>query len=533
MFEQLKQFLSRLSLGQRLALGAVTIGSILLLLGIAYWAGRPEYALLFGGLSPSDANRIVETLREESVPYQLKEGGTAIWVPRDRVYELRLRFAGEGLVSDGPVGYELFDKNTLGMTDFMQRLNYKRALEGELARTIMSLQQVELAKVHLVLPERSPFRETQVAPSASVLLSLKSGARLTEEQIDGITALVAGAVEGLDPANVTVLDARGNLLSNPDAGNAELALSSTQLKLRQALETHLTEKGQSMLDRVLGPGNAIVRVSATLNFNQSVTERQLIDPESATVISEERLEETGTAGEGSSASSMVRNYELSRTVERIQQNGGDIEYLTVSVILNQRFEPGPDGAPQPRPYTTDELREIEELVKNAVGFRPERGDRFAIHQTRFDTQIDDQIAQELREQRRQEQLNLYLRYGLMVLALGLAVWLLRALVRRMGELTGETQVLIGRIDGKHRALDAPEGVLGALQGKGMPRLESGESDEELVLIDDIYTSRLSSEAKARLKAKHILFEEVQKQVNEKPEEAAEIIRSWLVADMQN
>lgn len=530
MVEQFKQFLSRLSSGQRLALGVVTVGSVLLLLGIAYWAGRPEYALLFGSLSSSDASRIVEALREENIPYQLKEGGTAIWVPRDRVYELRLRFVGEGLVSDGPVGYELFDKNTLGMTDFMQRLNYKRALEGELARTIMSLQQIELAKVHLVLPERSPFRETQIAPSASVLLSLKSGARLTEKQIDGITALVAGAVEGLDPANVTVLDARGNLLSNPDAGNVELAFSSTQLKLRQALEAHLTEKGQSMLDRVVGPGNAIVRVSATLDFNQALTERQIIDPESATVISEERLEEANTGGEGASASSMVRNYELSRTVERIQQNGGHIEYLTVSVILNQRFEPGADGTLQPRPYTENELREIEELIKNAVGFRPERGDRFAIHQTRFDTQIDDQLAQELRQQRRQEQIHLYLRYGLMLLALGLAVWLLRALVRRIGELTGETQVLVGRIDRAHGALGMPKGASGHLQGQSAPGLTAG-SDEELVLIDDIYTSRLSAEAKARLKAKHILFEEVNKQVNEKPEEAAEIIRGWLVADM--
>jgi flagellar M-ring protein FliF len=526
--ESLKQFLSRLTLGQRLALGTVVVGSILLLFGIAYWAGRPEYALLFGGLSPADASRIVETLQEENIPYQLKESGTAIWVPQSRVYELRLRFAGEGVVSDGPVGYELFDKGTLGMTDFMQRLNYKRALEGELARTIMSLQQVELAKVHLVLPERSPFRETQVAPSASVLLVLKQGARLSEQQIDGITALVAGAVEGLQPENVTVLDARGNLLSNPEAGNPELTLSSTQLKLRQALEAHLTEKGQSMLDRVLGPGNAIVRVAATLNFDQSTTERQLIDPESATVISEERLEETGTAGNGTTANSMVRNYELSRTIERIQQNGGNIQYLTVSVILNQRYTVTEDGSRQARPYSEEEMREVEELVKNAVGFNPERGDRIAIHQTRFDTQIDDQLAQELREQRRQEQLNLYIRYGLMALALGLVVWLLRAAMRRVGDLAGTTQVLIGRVD--HEALQAGA-VPEALQGKApTPGLAAG-APEELVMIDDIYTSRLSAEAKARIKAKHLLFEEVQKKVNEKPEEAAEIIRSWMVSDV--
>lgn len=528
--DNLKQFVGRLTLGQQVALTTVILGGIALLIGIAYWAGRPDYALLFGNLEPTDASRIVESLESQNVKYEIRERGTAVYVPREDVYELRLRLAGEGLVSDGPAGYELFDKGTLGMTDFMQKLNLKRALEGELAKTISSIKQVELCRVHLVIPERSPFRDTQAQPSASVVLQLAGNSSLTPQQIEGITELVAGAVEGLTPTDVTILDTRGNLLSNPEAGNTDSMAGNAQLKMQRAIENHLTEKGQSMLDQVLGPGNAIVRVTAVLDFSHKVSEREVIDPESQTVISEEQLEEQGNPG---TAASSVRNYELSRTRERLEKEVGNISYLTVSVILNHARRPVTSAGEEagnenlePTPYTPEELLNIESIVQNAVGFNPERGDRIAIHQTRFDTTVDEQIAEEMLRQRRNEQFELYLRYGLMVLALGLAVWLIRSASRHVTSGTQADDQLQAPSD--DAALTAAQAPLPLTVASEHPALS--EEDDETVVVDDVYTSKLTPEARKRLKAKHLMYEEIKQQVTSEPENAVDVIRSWMAED---
>ncbi len=529
-FDNARAFLARLAPSQRLALGGVLVGGIGLLIAIAYWTSRPDMTLLFAKLGPTDANTVVETLRGEGVPYDLRDNGTSVYVPRDDVYELRLRFASQGLGSDGPVGYELFDKGTLGMTDFMQKLSLKRATEGELARTITSIRQIEMARVHLVVPERSAFAANQKQPTASVVVQTVGGQRLSGEEVEGITSLVAGAVEGLAPENVTILDVRGNLLSNPEKPDEDATLSTNQLKMQHSVETHLAESGQTMLDRVLGPGNAIVRVAAQLDFSRGVEERDLIDPESQTVVSEEKLDEqTG----GDAATSQVRNYELSRTRERIEKSTGDVKYLTVSVILNQKTEQVGEGdaaLPEARPYTDAEVQEIEALVQNAVGFSPARGDRIAIHQTRFDTTADDAAEEQIKSAEQQEMLQLYLRYGLVLLALGLVFWLVRSATRRLMTPAGPVQFDL------HQKTPAAIGKTHVRPDGTIVRVdEHGEQieDDQPVLIDDIYTSRLSGEAKARLKAKHLVFEEIKEHVQNSPNEAADLIRSWLADDIEN
>ncbi len=524
--ENLKHFWFRLSPRQRISITAVLVGSLAVLIAIAYWANRPNYVLLFGNLNPESASRIVDSLKKENIPYKLKDGGTSIYVPEKHVYELRLRFASQGLVDDGTTGYELFDQPTLGgMTDFMQRLNLKRALEGELARTITSIEQVEHSRVHLVLPQRSVFQQTSFPASASVVVQLRKGKTLSIAQIQGITSLVAGAVEGLDPANVTIVDTRGNMLSDPDAYREDVNLSSHQLKFQRELETHLTEKAQSMLDRVLGAKNALVRVAATLDFTQRVSEKELIDPESATVVSEEQLNQENGAN-----SSLVRNYELSRTRERSEQATGEIKYLTVSVILNQRYTyPQDGGDPVPNPYTEEELREIESLVQNAVGFNPERGDRITIFQSQFEKSPEEELIREVQREQQYRMYMQYLRYFLLILAIAGAIWLIRSATRKVAP----PAPIDGGILQPASSTAAPSMLAGGedaevplLEGDDEELLELDEND--LFLLDDVYSSKLSSEAKARLKENRVIYQKIKQTLEENPEESAAIIRSWLM-----
>ncbi|MDT0632360.1 flagellar basal-body MS-ring/collar protein FliF [Rubrivirga sp. S365] len=528
---QLRDFFGRLAPRQRATLAAVVAGGVALLMAVGYWASRPDYALLFGGLDAQNAAAIVERLQGDGVTYDLRDGGTAVFVPRDEVYELRLQFAAEGLVSDGIAGYELFDEGTLGMTDFMQKVSYKRALEGELARTVMNVQGITGARVHLVLPERNPFRDRQVSASASVVLHLGTGAP-GRDQVDAIAALVGGAVEGLSPSNVTVVDDQGTLLSNP-SDSADGSLSSSQLQHQQAVEEHLAEQGQSMLDRVLGPGRAIVRVAANLDFSTTVTDVQRIDPESSTILSEERMDEEGPGG---GAASTVRNYEMTREREQREQGAGQIQFLTVSVILDHRPLPPPTGAAgadvedapvsEPVPYTPAQLAEVDDLVRNAVGFSEERGDRITVHQTRFDTSGDDAFAAEWAAQRKDERLRLYLRYGLMALALGVGAWLLRAATARVGALADEPD------PDEPAALPPVETPqLAAGDGAaGEPALALAEASGGEAVLSDMYTSRLSDEARAQLNARRQFYEKIQKRVTDNPDEAAALIGTWLVED---
>jgi len=284
------------------------------------------------------------------------------------------------------------------------------------------------------------------------------------------------------------------------------------------VEQHLMESGQSMLDQVVGPGHSIVRVSAALDFSRTVSQRDLIDPESQTVISEEQLSEESPEDD---AESMVRNYEVSRTQERTESSTGDIEALTVSVILNQKppAEAAEGEAAEPEPYTEEELQEIESIVKNAVGFDPDRGDRFAIQQTRFSPDANDTMVQQLREEQQMQMIERYVRYGLIVLALLLGVWLVRSIAQR-GALDDDDLMIADGESDDQEALEAKR------------RMDEDDDVEDLVLLDDdMYTSKLSAEAQQALKRKHRLYKEVQNQVLERPDEAAELIRTWLIEDV--
>ncbi len=528
---QVRETVQQLPPQRRLVLGGVVVGVIALLLAVGHWATRPDYALLFGSLPATDAGRVVEQLEAEGVDYDLRDGGASIYVPREEVYGLRLRLATEGVVTDGPAGYELFDGGTLGMTDFMQKLNVKRALEGELARTIGSVRQIDRARVHLVLPERSPFRDQQVTPSASVVLSVRG--TLAPDQVAGVTALVAGAVEGLSPHEVTVLDEAGRMLAGPEAAGADLGLSTAQVRMRQEVEGHLAEAGQSMLDQMLGPGRAVVRVAADLELGRTSTETNAVDPESQTVISEEQQEEAVAGGGG--ASSTVTNYEITRQTTRTEREAGDIQTLTISVLLDEAAPPADLERPReentPTPFSDEQLGQIEALVKNAVGFDEERGDRFALQQIRFSPPAEPESGL-FADADGMMWTGLALRYGLVLLALFLAYRLLRRLADGLAtsaDTPGATPAL-PPVEAQAQLASGEPGRLSVGTSGELRGLPEGTPVRTVEAVDaDPYTAKLAPEARAALAEADVL-EDVRSHVVGDPEAAAAVVRAWLQED---
>ncbi|MBO6586858.1 MAG: flagellar M-ring protein FliF [Gracilimonas sp.] len=407
--ESFQEFFGPLSNAQRAMFVVLMLVVLTIIGGVFYWSQQEENVLLFGSLQPEVAQEIVTELNNRGINYELQESGRAIYVASDKVHELRLELAPMGGSFSDVKGYELFDTNALGMTDFMQQVNKKRALEGELARSINSLEQVEFSRIHLVLPERSPFEDVSVEASASVILNLKKGQALKKEQIEGITSLIAGSVEGLESANVTVLDQAGNRLTDEIDYESELAFGSSQMQLRQKTEAYLTERGQSMLDRVLGAGNSILRVSVEHDFDRVVRESDLIDPDSRTVISEEKREQTNNdevmepvagnvtnnnqtgsvvvASNNNGSTVQTRNYEVNRTREVFEKTQGELKMVSASVLLNykQRFEEGEEGEQTlvSEPYSEQEVEEFKEVVKVALGIQDSRGDQLTVKQVEF------------------------------------------------------------------------------------------------------------------------------------------------------
>ncbi len=384
----------------------------LLLFGLLIWSARDaDYRLLYANLDAADAGAVVGWLKENQIPFRLEGEGRSIYLPVDKVYEARLELAGAGIPQGGGVGFELFDKQSFGMTDFAQKVNYQRALQGELARTIANLSLVEGARVHLALPEKRLFREQQKEATASVILKLVPGRSPNENQVQGIVHLVASSIEGMKPENVTVIDATGRVLSQRQDEGFGGPMTPGMLDYQQQVERRLEERAQSLLDRALGAGGSLVRVTAQLDFSQMEKTEEIFDPNRSAVRSEQVSEEKaggdsagGVPGvesnledgalalggnNSSSRSQETTNYEISKTISRVVAPVGGIKSLSVAVLVGDKpAPPGSDG-PASVPRNDNELVSIENMVSSALGLDANRGDQIEVVAMAFENGFVD------------------------------------------------------------------------------------------------------------------------------------------------
>ena len=395
--DQLLNVWKRMNPNQRLLAGFSLLGVGALVALLLGWAGRPDYQILYTGLKAEDGGKIVEKLRQRKTPFELRDGGSTVLVPAQSVYETRLSLATDGLPHNGGVGYELFDKTNFGMTDFVQKLNYQRALEGELTRTVQGLDEVEQARIHIVIPEPKLYTEERTSPTASVVLKLRGGARLSQGQVHGVTHLVASSVEGLKPEDVTIIDTNGNVLSKGHSDGGVAGLSSDQLELQQNVETYLAHKAQSMLDEVLGPNHAVVQVNALLDFEKIDRTTESYDPDNQVVRSEEKNDSQGQGSANEKTTSSVVNYEISKSVEHVANAVGGIKKLTVAVMVDGVYITDTKGNRTYSARTADELTKIRNIVKNAVGIDAKRGDELAAANVAFDTSTLDAVQKDMKK----------------------------------------------------------------------------------------------------------------------------------------
>lgn len=497
-------------------------------------ATAPSYSVLFANLPEEDTAEIVGRLDDLKIPYRVTEGGTAVEVPDDQVYATRLTLAGEGVPSGGAVGFEIFDQQRFGESEFSEHIKYHRALEGELARTISDLDGVDRARVHLVLPERTLFLNKTRTASASVALQLKPGWTMREERVTGIVNLVASSVRGLSVENVTVVDGQGRQLNKQRDAEGNAA-SDTQ-DFRRKLEAEKVENVQELLDRTVGPGKAVVTVSADINFTREERTEEVFDPESVAPRSFQLDEERDPSGQGGTNGvpgtvsnlpggesppgaqdqaglvrrSETRNFEISKTVRRAVEPVGRLRRLHVAVVVDGIWKgEGEEKTFTPRKQA--ELDQLRSIIASAVGLDEERGDKLTVECVPLVTPPPVELGElSILDQLMPYALHLVAALSGLVLVLFLMVFF-----------------LLRRKKNKKKAADGgpPERVaLKELPGGEGTGGGSGSSDSELALPD-------LGELEPDSRAEDIRL--IASELSEKdPEMAARVIRSWLVGDIQ-
>lgn len=492
---------------QKIISALVATGIVVCLFYIGQVSTRPVYAPLFSGLEPKDAGVIVEKLKTMKIPYQITDQGKTIKVPETQVYEARIQLASSGALGGGGIGFELFDQSKFGQTDFEQQVGYQRALQEELRRTVVQLEGVEQARVHLVIPQKSVFVSDQGTPTASVALKLKPTARIKPEQVQGICDLFVGSMEGLKPENVHVIDTEGNVLSDnlksSDPKAVVTRATLDQQKAQRDYEKELEKRVQQMLARILGQNKAAAMVTADLDFNQQQTTSTTASNPDKLILSEHTVKETGKGGEtggaagtdsnvtttplaqgiGSSNYSKdenTTNYQVSTKQETVVKAPGSVKRLSAAVVVNDAAGPV-------------DVQKVRDVVAAAIGYDQNRGDQINVSGMAFDDSYQKKVEAEMAQS--EVKASEKERFYTYALAGGAMLTMILVLIT----------LLLRRRRSAQRVVENEEEV------------------EELEELVPVKAMELEQEQKAR--------DEKQKQIRdlakEKPEEVAEILKVWI------
>ena len=433
---QLRDIWRQLGNAQRVSVLSATFVLFAGLGALAFWSSHGEYSLLYGRLSDGEAAKVIAALDDSKIPYKVGSGGSSILVPTEKVHLMRMQLAGRGIPRGDGVGFEIFDKPNFGISDFVQRANYVRAVQGELGRTISQLDEVESARVMIVLPENRLLLDKDKYATASVFVRVRGNSQLQPQSINSIRFLVANSVEGLKPNHVTVIDNLGNVLSENSDNDSLSGLTSTQLASRRNLEQYLAKKAQDMLEKVLGPGQAVVRVSAEINYDTITKSEEKFDPEGQVLRSQTKTDEntdavtattstpagvsantsTDTNTTASTASTPLNStknkkavttvqYEIGKLTSSTMQAAGGIKRLSAAVTVASQFEgTGTDRKAVNR--SPEQLEKLRRIVASAIGIQVgadnPRGDTITLEELPFNDQLATSVAHEFDQQQKHE-----------------------------------------------------------------------------------------------------------------------------------
>ena len=541
------EWMSRLRANPKVPLIVAGAAAIAIVVAMVLWAKQPDYRTLFSNLSDQDGGAIVTQLTQMNVPYRFSDNGGALEVPADKVHELRLRLAQQGLPKGGAVGFELLDQEKFGISQFSEQVNYQRALEGELARTIETLGPLKSARVHLAMPKPTLFVREQKAPSASVTVNLQPGRALDEGQISAVVHLVSSAVAGLPPGNVTLVDQMGRLLTKSNTSARDL--NDAQLKYATDVENRVQSRIEAILGPIVGTSNVHAQVTAQIDFadKEQTEEQYRPNGDAAQAVMRSRQvnenlqvggpnpggvpgalsnqpapantapittpaqnqqngqqgaqqQQTTTAansGPRTSSRNETTNYEVDRTIRHTKMNTGDVQRLSVAVVVN--YKTLPDG--KPLPLTAEQMKQIEDLTREAMGYSEKRGDTLNVVNSPFSA-VDD-TSGELPFWQKQAFMDVLIEIGRWLLVLIVAWLLWRKAVR--------PQLV-------RRAEEAK-----ALKEQSLLREETHEAVEVRLSKDEQMQQRRANQ---RMGAE-VMSQRIREMSDNDPRVVALVIRQWM------
>ncbi|MEP7343996.1 MAG: flagellar basal-body MS-ring/collar protein FliF [Gemmatimonadaceae bacterium] len=486
----------------------VGIAAIALIVGVSRWATAPTWVPIVSGAPLESISEVTDRLDQATIPYKLERGGADIVVAVTDLPRARVAMAKGGLSTSARPGMEMFDNQALGMTDFTQRVNYRRALEGELERTIGKMRGVQSAQVHLAMHETSSFRSASTPSEASVMIKLSNGESPSAEVVNGIIHLVASSVDGLASDQVTVIDDAARLLSIPNEEGSLLGLTSRQLANQREIEDHLKGKAEELITQMVGRGNARVQVSASVNFDRVERTTHTLDPDKQMAQTEQKSEIVPGAQGGAASSSAATVFENARSTEIYAGALGVIRRLTVAVLINDKMT-GTGDSVQFTPRPALEIARIESLVRSAVGFDSTRGDQVSVVSVPFTLPVIPVVAPQAAPtliERVQENQSLYLNGAALLFAFVIGFLALRSVkqsqrLSRGTALTTTQQMALAPGNAAHQAM--------------MPMVE----EESLAprMVPELAAMQANGETRNRVAAT----------VGQQPDLAAKMARAWM------